>query len=75
VDLHAVDSVDPSNVLTTSAGIGLQIWSSTTYAPGGDINDGGDWINNGTLPGGHEHSHLQWREQSDNQGTQFDDLQ
>ncbi len=52
VDLLAVDSVDPSNVLTTSPGIGLQIWSSTTYAPGGDINDGGDWINNGTLQAG-----------------------
>jgi len=51
-DLLSVDSIDPTNILTTPTGFGLLIWSGTTYAPGADINDGGDWINDGTLTAG-----------------------
>ena len=48
-DLISVDIIDVTNVVTTPAGFGLQIWSGTTYQPDADINNGGDWINNGTF--------------------------
>jgi len=51
-DLLAVDSVDPNNIVTTPATIGVEIWSGTIYAPGADINNGGNWINNGTFNAG-----------------------
>jgi CSLREA domain-containing protein len=51
-DLQGVHNVNPSNILTTQPGHGLRIWSGTSYAPGADINDGGNWINNGTFTGG-----------------------
>jgi CSLREA domain-containing protein len=51
-DLLSVDNINPSNILMTPAGFGLQIWSGTTYAPAGDINNGGNWINNGTFTAG-----------------------
>jgi len=51
-DLTAIYTVDGSNNLTTPAGVSLQIWSSSSYAPGANINDGGDWTNNGTFTAG-----------------------
>jgi CSLREA domain-containing protein len=51
-DLTAVRGVDGSNVLTVPASVSLLIWLNTIYAPGADINDGGDWINNGTFTAG-----------------------
>jgi CSLREA domain-containing protein len=51
-DLAAIYTVDGSNNLTTPTGVSLQIWSSSSYQPGGDINDGGDWTNNGTFTAG-----------------------
>jgi uncharacterized Zn-binding protein involved in type VI secretion len=30
----------------------LEIWTGTTYAPGADINDMGNWTNNGTFVAG-----------------------
>jgi len=50
-DLLDVQDIDQSNTLTTPSGFTLQIWSGTTYAPGADIHDGGNWINNGTFIG------------------------
>jgi CSLREA domain-containing protein len=50
-DLTAIYTVSGSD-LTTAAGVSLQIWSSSSYAPGGNINDGGNWTNNGTFTAG-----------------------
>jgi CSLREA domain-containing protein len=51
-DLTAVRNVDGSNVLSVPSTASLLIWLGTNYAPGADINDGGDWINNGTFTAG-----------------------
>jgi CSLREA domain-containing protein len=48
-DLTAVRMVDGTNVLTLPAGFNLQIWSGSTYAPGADIHDAGNWTNNGAF--------------------------
>jgi hypothetical protein len=41
-----------SGTLSTTAGTSLQINSGSSYAPGGNINDGGNWINNGAFTPG-----------------------
>jgi CSLREA domain-containing protein len=51
-DLTAVRMVDPTNVLIVPASFTLEIWTGSTYAPGADINIGGNWTNNGIfVPG------------------------
>src|SRR5439155_23302945 len=41
-----------SGTLTTTARTSLQINFSSSYTPGGNINDGGDWIDNGAFTAG-----------------------
>src|SRR4029079_15421130 len=48
-DLTAVSIVDPSNVLSVPTNFTLEIWTGSNYAPGADINDLGNWRNNGTF--------------------------
>jgi uncharacterized repeat protein (TIGR01451 family)/CSLREA domain-containing protein len=50
-DLTAAYTVASPN-LTTPAGVSLQIWSLSSYQPGGNITDGGDWTNNGVFTAG-----------------------
>jgi CSLREA domain-containing protein len=50
-DLTAVYTVT-GGALTTPAGVSLQVWSGAGFTPGGNINDGGNWINNGTFNAG-----------------------
>jgi hypothetical protein len=53
-DLTALNSVDPTNVLTLPTSVTLEIWTGSTYAPGAEIIDMGHWTNNGTfVPGIH----------------------
>jgi len=53
-DLTAVRMLDGSNVLTLPAGFNLQIWPGSTFAPGANIHDAGNWTNNGAfVPGTH----------------------
>ncbi|MDX6443283.1 MAG: hypothetical protein QOH71_357 [Blastocatellia bacterium] len=47
-DLTSVYTV-PGGVLTTGAGTEIRIWNATTFAPGDNILDGGDWTNYGTF--------------------------
>ena len=48
-DFTAVRSVDPNNILGVPTSFTLEIWTGSTYAPGADINDMGNWRNNGTF--------------------------
>ena len=48
-DFTAVRSMDPNNILGVPTSFTLEIWTGTTYAPGADINDMGNWTNNGTF--------------------------
>ncbi len=53
-DLTAVRILDLANVLFVPPSFTLEIWTGSTYAPGADINDLGNWTNNGTfVPGIH----------------------
>jgi CSLREA domain-containing protein len=48
-------TVSGGTTLTTTAGTSVLIFGgspASAYAPGGDINDGGDWTNNGTFTAG-----------------------
>jgi CSLREA domain-containing protein len=50
-DLAAIYTVAGGN-LTTSPQTDILIWNATTFAPGGNVVDGGNWRNNGTFSAG-----------------------
>ena len=74
-DFTAVRSVDPNNILGVPTSFTLEIWTGTTYAPGADINDMGNWTNNGTfVPATHTVT-FNGNSNQTIDGMQFDDVQ